>query len=113
MGHTLFQDEKESYLLYVYSRTVSNTWMLKKKRELDENLRHVCVQFEFKNRSPNELILTTCHQIMLFNYETDELKPIHIFLNYLNSQPIYSVFNQQQTTVVVATFYDVLFVDLK
>ena len=37
---------------------------------------------------------------------------MYIFQNYLNSQPIYCVFNHIQDKVLIATFYDVLFVDI-
>ena len=36
-----------------------------------------------------------------------------MFKNFLNAQPIYAVFNQTQNIVIISSFYDVLFVDIK
>jgi hypothetical protein len=87
--------------------------VLKKQRPIRASMRKVSNQFVFKERSPDEILVADSHQIMSFNYETGESSSLYVFQNYLNSQPVYCVFNKGQDKVVIATFYDVLYVDIK
>ena len=50
---------------------------------------------------------------MIYNFYSDELQPEYVFQNYLNRQPIYAVFNEKQNIAIIATFYDVLFLNIE
>jgi hypothetical protein len=76
-------------------------------------LKHCSSQFEFNRRNINEIFFTNSRQVMIYNFYSDELQPEYVFQNYLNSQPIYAVFNEKQNIAIIATFYDVLFLNIE
>ena len=60
VGHKMFHDESLSYWLIIYERGNSKyEWNLKMKRSLGETLRRVCPQFEFLNKSNDEVVFVT------------------------------------------------------
>lgn len=112
VGYKLFQKEVECYFFCIFHRHDQCDWKLAKKIDMPDELRNVCHQFEFKNRNQRTIIFTDAFNIIEFNYDTLKIDIIYEFKNCLNSQPIFTVFNLQQKNMMVATFYDVLFVDL-
>ena len=60
VGHKMFHDESLSYFLFIYERgSHTNEWNVKKTVHLPETLRRVCPQFEFLNKSNDEVVFTT------------------------------------------------------
>jgi len=81
-------------------------------RKMPTELREVSRYFEFIKDNIDSIVMTDRYRIMQYNFMTNTIEYIHVFENYLNSQPIYVVFNEDQNILIVASFYDVLYIDI-
>ena len=43
---------------------------------------------------------------------TDEMAPVYVMANYMNTQPKYCVFNFDQSIAIIGSFMDVLYLDI-
>ena len=113
IGFKLSQTEQECYFLQVFQRLNMDDWQFFKHIDLGKDHRYICSQFEFDNKDYAILYFVNENFIFQYNIETLNYNPIYEFRNCLNAQPIYAVFNLTQNMIMVASFYDVLLVDLK
>ena len=75
-------------------------------------LEKVCKEIEFFNQNVNEIIFTDFSQIFRYNYVSEEFQVYFDFSSNLNCQPEFVVFNRDQRIVMIASFYDVVWVNL-
>lgn len=111
IGYFISASERECYFLQIFERQEDDNWKFIINVVLPPKLRYICHQFEFKNKDPKTLIFTTQVYIFEYHYEKQKLRCVFEFKNFLNCQPVYSVFNETQKMLLVATYYDVLLVD--
>lgn len=81
-------------------------------RKMPKELREVSRYFEFTKDNMDSIVMTDRYRIMQYDFMMNTIEYVHVFENYLNSQPIYVVFNEDQNILIVASFYDVLYVDI-
>ena len=93
VGHQLVNDESENYLLLIFQKHQGDWVICRKKYFETDELKYCSHQFEFNRKNVNEIYFTNSRMVMIYNFYSDDLQPEYIFQNYLNSQPIYAVFN--------------------
>ena len=99
--------------LLIYEQDIENqTYNSKYQRLLPRMLEKVCKEIEFFNQNVNEIIFTDFSQIFRYNYVSEEFQVYFDFSSNLNCQPEFVVFNRDQRIVMIASFYDVVWVNL-
>lgn len=99
--------------LLIFEQDIENqTYNSKYQRLLPRMLEKVCKEIEFFNQNVNEIIFTDFSQIFRYNYVSEEFQVYFDFSSNLNCQPEFVVFNRDQRIVMIASFYDVVWVNL-
>lgn len=114
LGRKMIKDRQEITEIAIYKRDKrTDKFELEKLRDFEYS--DACIQFAFRNSNPHELLFFTMKNIFIFNFY-DDSKPIstyYDFLNPLDDQPKFGVFNEDQTKLIVTSSLDILFVDIK
>lgn len=69
-------------------------------------------EIEFYNKNVNEILFTDYSQIFRYNHVSTEVQTYFDFSSNLNCQPEFVVFNHDQRIVMIASFYDVIWLNL-
>ena len=116
VGHELPLDESENSFLFIYqfAQDKGYKWNLVREKNMDVKDLSICSrQLEFNRKNQNEIFMTNNKKIVIYNFYLDDLQQLYIFQNFLNSQPIYTVFNKNQNCAIICSFYDVLFINIR
>lgn len=95
LGRKMIKDRQEITEIAIYKRDKrTDKFELEKLRDFEYS--DACIQFAFRNSNPHELLFFTMKNIFIFNFY-DDSKPIstyYDFLNPLDDQPKFGVFNE-------------------
>ena len=67
----------------------------------------------FFNENINEILFTNAKEIIRYNYMTLEIQTHFKFNQLMNCTPEFVVYSENQKQVMIASFYDIIWIDLE
>ena len=73
VGYEMPMDESENSYLFIYQFN-ADSWNLVREKEMDQvDLLSCSRQIEFNRKNQNEIFLTNCKQVLVYNFYNDDL----------------------------------------
>ena len=99
-------------LIYEQDKNKQN-YTFRYLRKISQNIKNSCIKCVFSNENNNELLITNLTSITKYNFITFEQSTYFKFKLQLNCQPEFVVFSEDQKQLMIASFYDIFWIDLE